>query len=220
MIGTVDPASLVVTLGNEVIFYDNSEYKLSYSLVGLSEDRFLLAFFNGLNTAPDNVEYGPLQAMIGRVDTATGAITLGQDASQIASIPNSAAFKVSASRVSDTTAVVVFGEIASNYGVSAVLATALEEHSGDAVTEVASLGSVLRLSSGGSFAAIQQGVLMDLDVQVVGALDSGDSLGSSVNSPAVKFAVLYSDFVNSAKQTLSIGMVRMFSLTANDFYVF
>jgi hypothetical protein len=208
--GTVDAKTLTITLGSEVVFADNSAYKLAFSLVGLSSDRFMLAYYNGLDTTPDEVEYGPLQTIVGRVDTATGTITLGQDASQIATLPNNAAFKVAAARVSDTAAVVVFGEVESNYGVTAVLASALQEHTGDAVTEVASLGSVLRLTSGGSFAAIQQGVRMDLDVQAVGALSAGEVLGGTANSPAVKFAVLYSDFANSAKQTISMGMVKLF----------
>lgn len=203
--GEVDPDSLAITLSAEVVFTENSNYGVTFSIVGLSSDRFMLAYYNGSSTSPDDVLYGPLQVMVGRVTA--GEIQLGNDDAQIAMLPSNVAFKISSARVSDKASVIVFGDVDTDYGVTAVMATAEEQHIGGQAVEVAVLGSTFHVTTGRSFTAIQQGVLMDLDVETVGALETGESLTDASNRALVKFVVLYSDASNDSKQTLSSGLV-------------
>ncbi|CAE7652962.1 unnamed protein product, partial [Symbiodinium microadriaticum] len=203
--GTVDTDTLAITLSDEVVVADNSAYAVTFTLVGLSEDRFMIAYYNGTTTSSDGVQYGPLTVLSGRVEA--GQVSVGLQDEQMATLPNNIAFRVAGTRVSDTSAIIVFGEMSTNYGVTAVMASVEDRGEGGVSSEVVVLGSVHRVSSGGSFAGIQQGVLMDLDVEAVGALAVGEALGDDVNGAAVKFAVLYSDFSNSAKMTLSVGMI-------------
>ena len=203
----MDSTSLTVTLSEEVIFADNANYAITFTLVGLAADRFLIAYYNGTSTSSDGVQFGPLSVLAGRV--VDGQIELGLQGGQVAELPNNVAFRVTATRVSDASAVIVFGELSNNLGVTSVLASVEEQHQGEDVVEVVLLGSVHQVTSGGSFAGIQMGVLMDLDVAAVGALASGETLGDDSQRPAVKFAVLYSDFSNSAKLTLSLGMASV-----------
>ena len=205
--GEVDSTTLAVTLSDEVIFADNANYAITFALVGLAADRFLIAYYNGTSTSSDGVQYGPLSVLAGRV--VDGQIALGLEGGQVAELPNNVAFRVTATRVSDTSAVIVFGELSNNLGVTSVLASVEEQHQGEDVVEVVLLGSVHQVTTGGSFAGIQMGVLMDLDVEAVGALASGETLGEDPHRSAVKFAVLYSDFSNSAKLTLSLGMASV-----------
>jgi hypothetical protein len=112
----VDPTTLAITLYDAATIWDDRTSSYDFTLVGMTSTSFIMLCHNSTTKVEPFYGYGLLQATLVTVDTTTGTTV----ASAAVSLPDSTAiFSLAATRLDDTTAVVVYADYAQNYGIKA-----------------------------------------------------------------------------------------------------
>lgn len=129
--GSVDATTLRVTLSAEVELLPDHVSSHDFTLVGMTASTYLMVYHNSTIFVDEYYGYGALQAKVATVNTNTGTITVGAEATLLGS---AAIFDLAATRLSDRTAVVAYADYASNYAM---------------VTQVVNIGDMASASSVG-----------------------------------------------------------------------
>jgi hypothetical protein len=112
----VDPTTLEITLYAAASLLDDRAGSYDFTFVGMTSTSFLMLYHNATTKIEPFYGYGLLNAKLVTVDTAAGTVT----ASDPVTLPDSTAiFRLAATRLDDTTAVVVYADYAQNYGIKA-----------------------------------------------------------------------------------------------------
>ena len=105
MVGVIDPATLVVTLSNEILFGNDVKYGTHMDIVGLSKHKYLLYYAN--------------QATDGKIRTLIGTASFNSTSmkphvvlsKEFINHDSNADFQMSADRLDDNTAIVVYTDV-------------------------------------------------------------------------------------------------------------
>lgn len=188
LIGVVDINDLSISLSDEVLVGLDLGYGIHQTLIGLSSSLYLIGYYNGTGTP---VQTGPLS--VATVTVQGNIPVLGVTSTMDG---KSVAFNLASDRVDNTSAIITFADVTTNFGITSVLVSI------DPSTGAANFGSSVLFSSGRTLSIVQSYLIMDLDVVVI---SRPSNVGN--NPELVKFLVLYSDISNGGILTTSIGSV-------------
>jgi hypothetical protein len=201
----VNTNDLSITLSDEVLVGYNLGFGVYQTLVGLTPSLYLIGYYNGTSASWDEPQIGPLSVITVTIDEADGTTPVVGSTSTLAN--TLAAFNLASARVDDTSALITFADVSTDFGISTILVSI------DPTTGQANFGSSVLFSSGRALSIVQTYLLMDLDVVVI----SNPSTTGANPSP-VKFLVMYSDISNSGILTTSVGSVVFFSPLLSHVY--
>lgn len=116
----MDPATLLITLSPEVEFSSDPNYTHYFDVVGLTSKSYALLFYNGNATEEVDMYYagGPLQA---RYATVTANVVTLSATSTLSGADAMPIFQLASTRISSTSAVVVFADYNHNFGINTQL---------------------------------------------------------------------------------------------------
>eukprot|EP00981_Chlorochromonas_danica_P005178 scaffold1046_cov162-Ochromonas_danica.AAC.8 len=194
--GTIDVTTPKITLYDPTVFADDSLYSITFSVVPLTATSLLAFYYN--SSVDASTTSGPLQGVVAWVEN-NGSIALGS----VSSYPSAQVVDfLAASSLTNTSAVVVYSNVAAGYSLQAQVVTVPALQDGDFASQAAAsvvFGSRWTMNNGPTFYVSPSGILPDIDVVTLPAPASTSHVSS--------FAVVYSDLSNSYALTMSIGCV-------------
>lgn len=100
-----------ITLYDEIYYENDNINSFYFNMVGMTDSSYLLVYYNTTTKIDDYYGYGPLQAKLATVATATGAITLSDP---VVLMDSSPIYTLAVTRIDDDTAVVAYADYALN----------------------------------------------------------------------------------------------------------
>jgi hypothetical protein len=111
-----DTAAIVFSDATDVV--DDKTYTVYFDIVGMTDTTFLILYYNATTLVSDYYGYGSLVSALattsGDLAAGSGAITLSEFTTLADAQP---VYSLSASKLDSSTAVVVFADYSSNFGI-------------------------------------------------------------------------------------------------------
>jgi hypothetical protein len=114
--GKVDPTTLAVTLYPPSALLEDPTSSYYFAIVGMTDASYITVYHNSSQKVDEYYGYDALQAKVATVDKTTGVVTVGPAAQLPDSTP---IFSLAATRLSASSAVVVYADYESDYAIRA-----------------------------------------------------------------------------------------------------